>query len=60
MRSNAGLMRKLANQFDDPSWLTSSKLKNRRCTLWVALAVLLSVYFFDWGLSTQRAVWCLI
>lgn len=28
--------------------------------MWVSLVVLLVVYFFDWGLSTERAVQCLI
>lgn len=60
MSSDAALMRKLRAQFDDPSWLISNKLQNRRLALWLALAVLLAVYFFVWGLSTERAVRCLI
>lgn len=60
MSRDAELIRRLRVQFYDPSWLTRSKLKNRRSALWVALAVLLTVYFFDWGLSTERAVQCLI
>lgn len=60
MSRDAELMRRIRVQFDDPSWLTRSRLKNRRSALWVALAVLLTVYFFDWGLSTERAIQCLI
>lgn len=60
MNRDTELMRNLRIQFADPSWLTGVGLKDRRWALWVALAVLLSVYIFDWGFSTERAVQCLI
>lgn len=51
---------KLTSLFAEPSWLNVSKFRERRRKLWIALVALLVVYLFDWGLSTERAIYCLL
>lgn len=58
--SDDKILLKLTSLFAEPSWLNVSKLKERRRKLWIALVALLVVYLFDWGLSTERAVYCLL
>lgn len=50
----------LKAQFASPSWLNGSRFQQHRWKLWIALAILLVVYFFKWGLSTERAIQCLL
>lgn len=54
------ILLKLTSLFAEPSWLNVSKLRERRRKLWIALVALLVAYLFDWGLSTERAVYCLL
>ena len=53
-------MCRLTNQFAKPLWLNISKFKAQRWKLWIALVVLLVVYLVKWGLSTERAIYCLL
>ena len=57
--SDKKLLLKLTHLFSKPSWLNVNKNKEQRRNLWIALVVLLVVYLFDWGLSTERAINCL-
>lgn len=58
--SDKKLLLKLTHLFSKPSWLNVNKIKEQRRNLWIALVVLLVVYLFDWGLSTERAINCLV
>lgn len=58
--SDKKLVFNLTNQFARPLWLNASQLKGQRWKLSIALVALLVVYLFDWGFSTERAIYCLV
>ena len=55
--SDKKLVFNLTNQFARPLWLNASQLKGQRWKLSIALVALLVVYLFDWGFSTERAIY---
>lgn len=50
----------VTKQITEQAWLLESKSKAKRSHLWLALVLLLVVYFLKWGLGAERAISCLI
>lgn len=50
----------LKKRFANPPWISGVAKTRNQVFLWILLTLLLIQYFFDWGLSTERAYQCLI
>lgn len=50
----------LKKRFANPPWISEVAKTRNQVFLWILLTTLLIQYFFDWGLSTERAYQCLI